>query len=120
MPVAWTAHEDIATLDKKHADGERTVEVAAGLGGKGMIGPMVAGSALTKELPKYFVFTFRLSTIVNEQKKRHVMYTGRHRDGQLEGLANSRTPLNSKLNLQVEPSDVPGVLKIIRQELAAS
>lgn len=118
-PVVWTAHEDIATLDKKTADGEKQVEMAAGLGVRGMIGPMVAGSALTKELPKYFVFTFRLSTIVTEQKKRHIMYTGRHRDGSLEGLANSRAPINSKLPLQVEPTDVPKVLAQIKQELNA-
>lgn len=115
-PVVWTAHEDIVPLDKKSADGEKSAETAAGLGIRGIIGPMAVGSALTRELPKDFVYTFRLSQIVTESAKTHVMYTGRHKDGQLEGLANSRSALNSKLGLKV-PTDVVAVLKQIKEEL---
>lgn len=117
LPVVWTADEDIATIDKKMADGSREAEIAVGLGIRGIIGPMVAGSALTMKLPKYFVYTFRLSTIVTEQAKRHVMYTGRHKDGQLEGLANSRAVLGSKVALRVEPTDVVGTLRLIKGEM---
>jgi energy-coupling factor transporter ATP-binding protein EcfA2 len=115
-PVVWTAHEDIVPLDKKSADGEKTVETAAGLGIRGIIGPMVVGSALTRELPKDFVYTFRLSQTVTETTKTHVMYTGRHKEGQLEGLANSRTALGSKLALKVE-TNLVSVLTQIRKEL---
>lgn len=118
-PTVWTAHEDIATLDKKHPDGDKTLETSAGLGIRGIIGPMIAGSALTKELPKYFIFTFRLSTRVTEVAKKHIMFTGHHKDGQLEGLANSRTPLNSKVGLIIEPTDVAATLLQIQKELAA-
>lgn len=115
-PVIWTAHEDIDSLDKKMADGTREAEMSAGLGIRGIIGPMVAGSALTKKLPEDFVYTFRLTTVVTETTKKHIMYTGRHKDGQLEGLANSRTAIGSKVALKCD-TDVPGVLEQIKKEL---
>lgn len=119
VPVVWTAHEDIVPLDKKAPDGEKTVETVAGLGIRGLIGPLVVGSALTRELAKYFVFTFRLSQRVTDSGKTHIMFTGRHKDGNLEGLANARTPMNSKVPLKVEPTDVVRVLQMIKTELSA-
>jgi hypothetical protein len=115
LPCAqvWTSHEDIVPLDKKHADGERTVEIAASLGIKGIIGPMVAGSALTSNLPKYFVFTFRLAVIPADTSNKHVLFTGRHKDGSLEGLANARCEVPVMQN----PTDVVAMLKKIRENL---
>lgn len=112
-PQIWTAHEDIVGLDKKQADGERTIEIAASLGIRGVIGPMVAGSALTSNLPKYFVFTFRLGVIPADMSNKHVLYTGRHKDGSLEGLANARC----EVPVRQEPTDVVAMLKSIREKL---
>ena len=112
-PQVWTAHEDIVPLDKKHPDGERTVEIAGALGIRGVIGPMVAGSALTANLPKYFVFTFRLSVVPADASNKHVLFTGRHKDGSLEGLANARC----EVPVRYEPADLVKVLTDIRGKL---
>lgn len=112
-PQIWTAHEDVVGLDKKAPDGERSVEFAAGLGIRGIIGPMVAGSALTGNLPKYFVYTFRLTTQVAEGSNKHVMFTGNHKDGTLEGKANARCDIPVK----IEPTDVVKTLLDIRKKL---
>lgn len=112
-PVVWTSHEDIVPLDKKHADGEKTVEIASALGIRGVIGPMVAGSALTANLPKYFVFTFRLVVVPADASNKHIMFTGRHKDGSLEGLANARC----EVPVRQDPTDVVKMLQLIRQKL---
>lgn len=111
-PQVWTAHEDIVGLDKKTNDGTQR-EIAASLGIRGVIGPQLAGSALTAGLPKYFVFTFRLTAIPAEQSKKHVLYTGRHKDGDLEGIANARVDLP----VRYEPADIVKVLTEIRGKL---
>lgn len=112
-PVVWTAQEDIVPLDKKAADGAVSVETVAGLGIRGIIGPLVAGSALTKELPKDFTFTFRLAVKAAEMTKGHRLFTGRHKDGMLEGLANARCDVP----LVYDPADLVKVLKDIRGKL---
>lgn len=112
-PQVWTAHEDVVGLEKKAPDGEKSVEIAAGLGIRGVVGPMVAGSALTANLPKYFVYTFRLVTQVAESSNRHVMFTGNHKDGSLEGIANARC----EIDVKVEPTDVVTTLRKIRTKL---
>lgn len=112
-PQVWTSHEDIVMLDRKQADGERVIEIAGSLGIKGVIGPMVAGSALTANLPKYFVFTFRLAVLPADASNKHLLFTGRHKDGSLEGLANARCDVNVKY----EPADLVRVLQDIRMKL---
>lgn len=112
-PQVWNAHEDVVPLDKKHADGEKTIEIAATLGIRGVIGPMVAGSALTSSLPKYFVFTFRMTTIPADASNKHVMFTGNHKDGSLMGIANARCDVE----VRQEPTDVVVMLRKIREKL---
>lgn len=112
-PQVWTAHEDIVGLDKKAADGEKSREIAASLGIRGIIGPQLAGSALTAGIAKYIVFTFRCVSIPAEGSKRHVLYTGRHKDGDLEGIGNARVDIPVKY----EPADLVKVLTDIRAKL---
>lgn len=112
-PVVFTAHEDVVGLEKKSPDGEKSVEFSAALGIRGVIGPMVAGSALTGGLPKYFVFTFRLTTSPSETGNKKIMFTGNHKDGVLMGIANSRCDIP----VRYEPSDVVAALKAIRAKL---
>jgi hypothetical protein len=116
VPTVYTAHEDVVPLDKKHADGEKTLEIAASLGIRGVVGPMVAGSALTANLPKYFVFTFRLVTVPADASNKHVMFTGNHKDGALQGIANARCDVP----VRQDPTDVVAMLKLIRKKLGAS
>lgn len=113
-PVVWTASEEVVGLEKKQRDGVREIETAATLGIKGIIGPQVAGQALTKDLPKYFVFTFRIAKVPAETTNKTVLYTGRHKDGVLEGLANARC----NVPVKQEPADLVAQLKLIRAELA--
>lgn len=112
-PTVWTSHEDIVGLDKKQADGERTIEHAATLGIRGIIGPVVAGSALTARLAQYFVFTFRLTVVPADTSNKHVMFTGLHKDGSLMGLANARCDVP----VRQEPTDVVAMLKTIQGKL---
>ncbi len=83
------------------------------LGIQGLVGPMVAGSALTANLPKYFVFTFRLILKPADTSNKHGMFTGGHKDGSLQGIANARCDVP----VYVEPTDVVAVLKSIRAKL---
>ena len=112
-PVVWTAHEEVVSLEKKDRQGNRELETAASLGIKGVVGPQVCGQALTKDLPKYFVFTFRLVKVPAESINKTVLYTGRHKDGPLEGLANARC----EIELRQEPADVVQILQKIRKKL---
>lgn len=113
VPVVWTAHEEVVSLEKKDRQGNRELETAASLGIKGVIGPQVCGQALTKDLPKYFVFTFRMVKVPAEQINKTVLFTGRHKDGPLEGLANARC----EIELKQEPADVVKILQKIRAKL---
>lgn len=113
IPQVWTAHEDVVGLEKKAPDGERSVEIAAALGIRGVVGPMVAGSALTANLPKYFVYTFRLVTLTAETSNKHIMFTGNHKDGSLQGIANARCDVP----IRQEPTDVVKMLTDIRRKL---
>lgn len=113
VPQVWTAHEDVVGLEKKAPDGEKSIEIAAALGIRGVVGPMVAGSALTANLPKYFVYTFRLVTQTAETSNKHIMFTGNHKDGSLQGIANARCDVA----LRQEPTDVVKMLQEIRAKL---
>jgi len=115
VPVVWTAHEEVVGLEKKDRQGGREIETAASLGIRGVIGPQVCGQALTKDLPKYFVYTFRIVKIPAEGTNRTVLYTGRHKDGSLEGLGNARC----EVILKQDPADVVSILQAIRQKLNA-
>lgn len=107
VPVIWTAHEDVGDADN----------VAAQVGVKGIIGPMIAGHALTTGLPKYFVYTFRLKVEVNATGKQHFLYTERHKDGLYEGLANNRAPFGTKVQVpgRVMPANLVQVLQKIQE-----
>lgn len=113
-PVIWTAHEEVVSLEKKARDGSKEIETAASLGIRGVIGPQVCGQALTKDLPKYFVFTFRIVKVPAEGTNRTVLFTGRHKDGQLEGIANARC----EVPLKQDPADAVKMLQQIRAKLA--
>lgn len=112
-PIVWTTQEEIVALERKKRDGSTDIESASSIGIKGVIGPAGPGQAMTLRYPEKFVFTFRLSKIPNDAGNRTVLYTGRHKDGMLEGLANARCDVPVKM----EPADVVGTLRAIRQKL---
>ena len=110
LPVVWTAHEDVGDADS----------IGAQVGVKGIIGPMIAGHALTTGLPKYFVYTFRLAVSVTAAGKQHILYTERHKDGLYEALANNRAPLGTKIVVpgKVQPANLVQVLQRIQEAKA--
>jgi hypothetical protein len=65
-----------------------------------VLGPAVAGKALTSEVPRWFNLTFRLDALPASPGKpeRHVLYLGNNVDlgaGNAIGLGNTRTPLDA-------------------------
>ena len=105
-PVLWTAHEDIGDAG----------DLASSPGVKGIIGPMVAGHALTTGLPKYFVYTFRLKIelLPPVGSVQHVLYSTRRKDGFYEALANNRAPLGSTIPSRQQPADVVQLLSLLQ------
>lgn len=112
-PIVWTTQEEIVGLERKKRDGGTDIEAAGSLGIKGVIGPAGPGQAMTLRYPEKFVFCFRISKIPSENANRTVLYTGRHKDGALEGLANARCDVP----LKQEPADVVAMLRLIRGKL---
>jgi len=115
VPVLWTAHEDIAVPAKRDDQGNLRPEVAVALGVQGMIGPLVAGHALTMHLAKYFVYCFRLQQQVTPGGSTHTLYGTRHKDGLYEGIANNRAPLKSTVPAKQQPADLVSYLQLLEK-----
>lgn len=84
-----------------------------------VIGPAVAGKALTAEMPRHFDLTFRLDCIPAQQGKpeRHVLYLGNSVDiaaGGAVSLGNTRVPLGApELPNSIEPASLVKALSLI-------
>lgn len=95
----------------------------------GVVGPQVAGKALTGEVPRWFKYTFRLAVEVNPgEAAKHVLYTDRHIEmaskGMSQGISNSRVPLSggAAVNIppKIEPASLVSVLELLRQRQGAA
>lgn len=84
-----------------------------------ILGPKLAGKALTAAIPKWFTYTFRLDTIpVENESPKHVLYTSEH--SELAGLGhsfgNARYPLGvTPLPPVIEPASLVTVFDLIEQ-----
>lgn len=84
-----------------------------------VLGPAVVGKALTGEVPRWFVYSFRVGAVPGAMgaAERHVLYLGDHTDlnsGGAKGLGNTRVPLDApKLPATVEPASIVKALAII-------
>lgn len=99
----------------------------------GVIGPQIAGKALTGEAPRWFKYTWRLGVeVLPGQAAKHVLYTDRHMEMQgkmAQGIANSRVPLSgSSIEIpdKIEPASLVRILELLnsrqdsaRDEIAA-
>lgn len=90
-----------------------------------VLGPAIAGKALTPEIPRWFVYTFRVAAIPSDKGERHILYLGDHEDrqaGNAKGLGNTRVALGTKLPAAtIEPASLVGAIKLIeaaKQEAA--
>ena len=103
--ILWTA--SAAKDDDPNASGK-------------VLGPAVAGKALTAEVPRWFNLTFRLDALPSQGGKpeRHILYLGNHVDigaGGAVGLGNTRTPLDAPpiLETMIEPASIVKALQLI-------
>lgn len=79
-----------------------------------VLGPQIAGKALTGEVPRWFVYTFRITVIPppagSSAKERHILYLGSHQDqgAGAKGMANMRRPLDADplTDFKVEPASI--------------
>jgi hypothetical protein len=96
----------------------------------GVVGPQVAGKALTGEVPRWFKYTFRIGVeVMPGAPAKHILYTDRHVETQSKGLAqgisNSRVPLSGGTKVaipsRIEPASLVQVMKLLEQrQLAAA
>lgn len=94
----------------------------------GVVGPQVAGKALTGEVPRWFNLTFRIGTEAQiGQPTKHVLYTDSHVEmnaKMAKGISNSRIPLAGgetvKIPDRIEPASVIKIIEMLnlRQQSA--
>lgn len=91
-----------------------------------VIGPAIAGKALTSEMLRHFDLTFRLDCLAAQagKKERHILYLGNSVDiaaGNAVGLGNTRVPIGAKeLPASIEPTSVVQALKLIEEAEAVA
>lgn len=84
-----------------------------------ILGPQIAGKALTGEVPRWFVYTFRVAAVPAQGvvSERHILYLGDHTDpqsGGSKGLGNTRVPMDApKLPATIEPASVVKAIEMI-------
>jgi hypothetical protein len=83
-----------------------------------ILGPKLAGKALTAAIPKWFGYTFRIASLPQEGSgPRHVLYTAEHPElaGLGHSFGNARYPLDARTDLpaEIEPASLPGVFELI-------
>ena len=85
-----------------------------------LVGPKLAGHALTAAIPKWFNFTFRVASIpVVDNAPRHVLYLQEQGEngGTVMGFGNARYSLDAStpLPLSIEPASLVDALSRIEQ-----
>lgn len=84
-----------------------------------VLGPAIVGKALTAEVPRWFVYTFRVAAVPGQGStpERHILYLGDHQDinsGGAKGLGNTRVPLDApKLPPTIEPASLVKAIEMI-------
>lgn len=83
-----------------------------------ILGPKLAGKALTAAIPKWFTYTFRIASVpvMGEEPPKHVLYTTEH--SELAGLGhsfgNSRVPLGvDPIPAIIDPASLSTVFELI-------
>lgn len=83
-----------------------------------VIGPKLAGHALTAEIPKWFTYFFRLSSVPQlDGPPSHVLYLQENQENGMLGFGNARYPLDARTPLpdRVEPASLVEALRLIAQ-----
>ena len=88
-----------------------------------VLGPAVAGKALTGELPRWFTYCFRVAATPGSagQAEKHILHMGDHSEAGSKGLGNTRVPLDApKIPSTVEPASLVKAIKLIEDSYAPS
>jgi energy-coupling factor transporter ATP-binding protein EcfA2 len=84
-----------------------------------ILGPKLAGKALTAAVPKWFAYTFMLSSLpVEGEAPRHVLYTTEHSElsGMGHSFGNARYPLGvTPLPAVIEPASLVQAMELIEK-----
>lgn len=102
VDVLWTF-----STDKGENANEQTV-----------IGPKLAGHALTSAIPKWFQYTFRVASIPQlDMAPSHVLYLQEQSENGMLGFGNARYPLDAQTPLpdKLEPASLVEALRLIEQ-----
>lgn len=85
-----------------------------------VVGPQIAGKAMTGEAPRWFKYTFRIGVeLMPNAAPKHVLYTDAHMEMAAKGakaIANARIPLSGTsvdIPLKIEPASLVRVLDLI-------
>lgn len=103
LPTIWSSHVQRGTDEESSSP---------------IVGPVVAGKALTTVVPRWFTYTFRLDAVpVPGGRARHLLYIEEHTDTGLKGFANDRIPLGANLTgfkSMIEPASIVQAMEQIR------
>lgn len=95
----------------------------------GVVGPQIAGKAMTGEVPRWFKYTLRMATEVQPGATvKHVMYLDSHTEmqskGMAKGLANTRVPLSGADEIPIPdsicPASIVQVLELLEKRQGAA
>lgn len=84
-----------------------------------VLGPAIAGKALTGEVPRWFVYSFRVAATPSMigGAEDHILYLGDHQDmssGGAKGLGNTRVPLDApKMPGSIKPASLVKAVELI-------
>lgn len=88
-----------------------------------VLGPAIVGKALTAEVPRWFVYTFRVAAIPGQAgaPERHILHLGDHSDitaGNAKGLGNTRVPMDTpkgSVPATIEPASIVKAIELINK-----
>jgi hypothetical protein len=110
--VLWTA------LARRASDNDTNATI---------LGPQIVGKALTSEVPRWFVYTFRVMATppdsLTKAAGKHVLLHEDHTDITMpgaKGLGNSRAPLDAPAVPPIEPASLVKALELIQSGTRAA
>lgn len=95
----------------------------------GVVGPQVAGKALTGEVPRWFKYTFQLTVDTQPgQPTKHILHLDHHTDmnskGMAKAISNARVPLDGgeevEIPASIEPASLVRALELIHSRQGAA
>ena len=94
----------------------------------GVVGPQIAGKAMTGEAPRWFKYTFRVATeVLPGDNPKHVLYLTDHCEmnaKMAKGISNARVPLAGSsavaVDMKIEPASIVRALELLEKRQVAA